>query len=236
MQNKIEWIFFDCMETLVDMTELPSPRDYAAWAYYGSGTEKLFGSFEEFYILYDKAKKDIDSSLEKCREYEFSRRLQLAAQYAAGNSLEENEYTKELLYSNYWKNYSERCYVRQDILETLPLLKKEYKLGVVSNFMVSGGIEELLEANGIMDYFDFVVTSIKEGWRKPHINIYDSALKLSGSGYEKILFVGDDYENDYSAPKTLGMSSVLLDRYCRYKETKRRIVDFYELMEMLKGL
>lgn len=236
MQNKIEWILFDCMETLVDMTELPLPRDYAAWAYYGSGTEKLFGSFEEFYILYDKAKKTIDSSLEKYHEYEFSRRLQLAAQYVSGNNLDENEQTRELLYSNYWKNYSDRCYVRQDILETLPSLKKEYRLGVVSNFMVSGGIEELLEANGIKDYFDFVVTSIREGWRKPHINIYDAALKLSGSGYEKILFVGDDYENDYSTPETLGMSSVLLDRYGRYKETKRRIADFYELRALLKGL
>lgn len=236
MCNRIDWIFFDCMETLVDMTELPTARDYAAWAYYGSGVEELFGSFEAFYELYDKAKKTIESALENDCEYEFSKRLQMAVQLAADKSFNEFEHAKQLLYNNYWKNYSTRCYVRKDVMETLPLLKKKFKLGVVSNFMVSGGIEELLKSSGIRDCFDFVVTSIREGWRKPHVNIYETALKLSGSSYDKIMFVGDDYVNDHAAPEKLGMTTALLDRSDRHKDIKGRISDFYELKNILEGM
>ena len=47
----VKYIFFDCMETLVDLHELPSSSDYARWAFQGSGVEGYWRDFEDFLIL-----------------------------------------------------------------------------------------------------------------------------------------------------------------------------------------
>ncbi len=46
--EKIEYLFFDCMETLVDMDNLPETKDYASWSYHGSGVEKYWDDFNHF--------------------------------------------------------------------------------------------------------------------------------------------------------------------------------------------
>jgi len=42
------FIFFDCMETLIDMYDLPGEREYALWAYDGSGVEIYWNNAEKF--------------------------------------------------------------------------------------------------------------------------------------------------------------------------------------------
>ena len=126
-------------------------------------------------------------------------------------------------------------YIREDVRLMLPLLKNHYKMGVVSNFMVTGGIEELLERFEISGYFEFVVTSVAERWRKPHRAIYQKALKLAGIYPKQAVFVGDDYINDYSAVESMGMNAILLDRHNKRPELKNRVENFYELLRVLTG-
>ena len=108
-------------------------------------------------------------------------------------------------------------------------------MGVVSNFRVMGGIEELLEMLDIRKYFSFVVTSISLGIRKPHLDIYNEAVKLSGTTADRIVFVGDDYINDYMTPAFIGMKAVFYDRYGRHPEADPRFDDFSELPRILSG-
>jgi putative hydrolase of the HAD superfamily len=95
--------------------------------------------------------------------------------------------------------------------------------------MVKDGIEELLERNDLLDYFKFVVTSVKEGWRKPCPLIYSTAVQKAGVKMENIIFIGDDYINDYLGPKNFGLKAVLLDRYNKYPQLTERVQDFYSL-------
>ncbi len=222
------------METLIDLYKLPTQKDYARWAYNGSGVESLWEDFDEFFRYYYLSKKELFEKLPEHTEYEMRDRLF----YLIRSSLPDlpvsiMETSADKLYNNYWSNYKAGCYVRDEVRCALGNLSSTYKMGVVSNFMIMGGIEELLKTLDITQYFSFVVTSVSEGRRKPHPDIYRKALELSGTSPENVLFVGDDYINDYTAPQSLGMKAVYLDRSDSRPELNNRIKDFNILGELL---
>jgi len=232
--NMFDYIFFDCMETLVDLKKLPALKDYAAWAYYGSGAEERWVDFDEFFRYYLLARQELSAKLPEYADYDmYTRFLHIVRLSMPDMPYEVMESTAADLYRNYWRNYKSGSFVRDDVLHALPQLMKRYKMGVVSNFMITGGIEEMLELHGIAGYFEFVVTSVAVGWIKPHPAIYKKALELANIAPEKVIFVGDDLMNDYTAPAEFGMLTVYLDRSGRHPELKRRVTDFKELEKML---
>ncbi|MCX7748024.1 MAG: HAD family hydrolase [Clostridia bacterium] len=224
-------ILFDCMETLVDLTELPTLREYALWTFEGSGSEHYWGSFDEFFEHYQFARDTLAAKLPEHKEYEIMERFELIAQIKLGKGNKSKiKEVSERLYDNYWKVYESKCYVKEDVKVSLSQLARNYKLGVVSNFMVKNGIEILLKQNGIFQNFDFVVTSVNEGWRKPHPHIYNTAVSKAGYPSNQILFVGDDYVCDYIGPGKVGLRSILLDRYHKYPEVAEKIKSFNDLL------
>lgn len=234
--DNFECILFDCMETLVDLHKLPAFRDYALWAYEGSGVEELWEDFDEFFRYYILAKQELSSRLPEHADYEMlGRFLHIVRVSLPDLPYEMMEATAEKLYRNYWRNYRAGSYVREDVRRVLGELSGSCRMGVVSNFMVMNGIEELLELHGIRNCFDFVITSVAEGWRKPHPAIYNKAIELSGAIPERILFVGDDFVNDYEMPLKIGMKPVFLDRYGRHPEAESRVNDFYGLRDRIRN-
>jgi len=222
------------METLVDLHVLPTSRDYAAWAFEGSGVEELWEDFDAFHRYYILSKKELASQLPEYADYEMKLRfLQLIKLSLSELGYGRMEATADRLRDNYWKKYKSVCYLRQDVRLALPKLGKLLSMGVVSNFMVMGGIQELLELTGIRNQFEFVVTSVEEGVIKPHPAIYGKALQLAGVKPEQVIFVGDDYINDYIKPAELGMYTICLDRYDKHAGLERRIRDFNELEELV---
>lgn len=229
-----KWLFFDCMETLVDLTQLPQLKDYAMWAFGGSSVENLWSGFDSFFEHYIAARQSIAQEISKDSEYEMLERMKrISALRLVDKPDAVIENTAHVLYANYWKNYKAKCYVKKEVKNTLDILSKNFKLAVVSNFMVMNGIEELLIENKIFDYFDFIVTSIKTGWRKPNINIYNEAINKSGVRIEDIIFIGDDYVNDYITPREIGMRAILLDREQKHPEITERVDSFEGLKGML---
>lgn len=234
IMGNIKYVLFDCMETLVDMTELPSLREYAFWAFEGSGNEHFWESFHEFYESYSEVREQTTRNHAQYREFTMSHRFEQIARRKLGNGCDpEVNKAVQRFDSTYWSNYKSRCYVQEDIKAVLPVLAKSYRLGVISNFMIPDGIEELLEFTGIQGYFDFVITSVKEGWRKPHPILFKTAIQRSGVSPEEIIFVGDDIECDYYGARRVGINSCLLDRYRRYPEVDHRIESFNELIDIL---
>jgi putative hydrolase of the HAD superfamily len=229
----IKYIFFDCMETLIDMEELPNSKDYAIWSFEGSGWESYWGTFEEYFRDYENAREAIKRSLPEHKEYNLIERFWRIALLKFPNKTGvEIENITQLLFKNYWHNYKSRCYIKKDVKDTLSYLKVKYKLGVVSNFMVSGGIEELLHEHNISDYFDFIITSINIGWRKPHFEIYNRAILESQVSLDQIIFIGDDYLCDYEGAGRAGLKSILLDREKNISFTCEKINKLVELVTM----
>lgn len=98
------------------------------------------------------------------------------------------------------------------LVEVLDELAADYQLGVVSNTHYQGLVPGQLEALGISDYFESVVTSVDHGRPKPHESIYYSALSALGAAPNQTIFVGDSYEADYLGPRSVGMHALLISR------------------------
>ena len=231
----IKYILFDCMETLVDLRVLPEPRDYAHWGFNGSGVEHLWSNFDEYFNHYERARRMLICERPMHKEESVEDRFEIICRLNPRINHDETKCNKvvRLLSSNYNTNYYAQCFVKEDVRDALPVIEERFRLGVVSNFKVLGGIESILEQQGLAPFFDFIVTSISVGWRKPHRAIYEAAIREAGIHPRDILFFGDDYENDLVGPKTMGMHALLLDRYDKHPDEAHRVRNFGALEQRL---
>ena len=231
--KKPDFILFDCMETLIDVVEKPDLRLYAKWCYDGCGHETLWENFDGFLEDYRETRDAMKAAVERNRELDYLDILRSIFRKKFPSNQQADQAARQTL-QNYWQNYRKNCYVDDGVKTTLKELSCKYPLGVVSNFMVDGGIEELLEIHGLIQCFRFVITSVREGWKKPHSRIHDAAAALSRVPADKTLFVGDDYECDYIGPRQYGFHPVLLDKQNRYPNVQERISAVPDLLKMLE--
>lgn len=84
------------------------------------------------------------------------------------------------------------------------------KLGVVSNF--DRRLEEILRVCGLLSHFSFLITSEEAGTAKPSPVIFDLALQKCGVSAACVAHIGDHYEKDYLASRSVGIHGFLLDR------------------------
>lgn len=82
------------------------------------------------------------------------------------------------------------------------------KMAVISNF--DRRLEDILRNFDLDRHFDFVLTSEDAGCAKPDLGIFRKALSLAGVSPQHSAHIGDDYNNDYRAPRQMGMFSFLL--------------------------
>jgi putative hydrolase of the HAD superfamily len=57
-----------------------------------------------------------------------------------------------------------------------------------------------------------VLVSSQVGWRKPHPQFFQAILATVGTDPQRVLYVGDDLENDVAGPRSVGMPAVQLIR------------------------
>lgn len=213
MNPQIGFLLFDCMETIVDMKQLPTRQDYALWAYEGSGYEFLWDGFGEFLQLYEEVTEELGRLRPELGEFTLQERFALILDRTcsvAGDGGEKKQAGSGLMHS-YWRRYSSECYISGENREALRELAARYPMGIVSNFKVAGGVEELIERLGLGEHFQFIVNSASFGWRKPHPSIYRHALDLAGVRGNQAVFIGDDVEGDCCGPQQAGMRTVLYD-------------------------
>jgi len=223
------------METLVDLDPTPGSADYARWTYEGSGFEEAWSGIDEFTAAFEAAGSAVEGSSPDHREHDFSDRLYLVCR--------DNPRLRELgaaprsaaerLTRNFIRAYRTRTFVPSDVHRAVPRLADRFNLGIVSNFKVRRGIEEILEEHALKVFFKMILTSIVFGLRKPHPDVYRAAIRRCACAPGKILFVGDDPNSDYRAPRKAGMHAVLLDRRGSRPPGIECVRDFDELVRRL---
>lgn len=230
-----KWLFFDCMETLVDFDPIPGPADYAAWAFNGSGVEEFWSGLNQFHSFYLEASHHLSKSNENYAEWSMLERFRSICNITLRIAPHQIESVARQLELNFFQTYRSKCFVHDDVKKVLPELSKHYRLGVVSNFKIENGIREILTQFELIDYFEWILTSFEVGWRKPNQIIYNNALKLAGVKPEEVLFIGDDMENDVEASKKMGMNAILLDRNSSLHNSKEftKISSFLELQTII---
>jgi len=116
-----------------------------------------------------------------------------------------------------WEHFSTpgswRCF--PDVAPALRALAAEgLTLCIGSNFdgRLRGVVQGLPE---LADCLDSLVISSEVGFRKPHPSFYHAACARMGLAPERVLWVGDDQENDVRGAMRAGLSGMLLDRASR---------------------
>lgn len=88
------------------------------------------------------------------------------------------------------------------------ILKKEYKLAIVSNFY--GNLEKICLNIGFDKYIDVIIDSEITGIEKPHLEIFSLALQKLEVKPENAFVIGDSYERDIVPSKILGCKTIWL--------------------------
>ncbi len=116
----------------------------------------------------------------------------------------------------------------------LAALRRDHRLAVVSNTHDDLLVPGHLDAMGVRDLMDAVVLSIEVGWRKPHPEIYATALRGLGIGPADAVFVGDTYRADFQGPERVGIRAYLIDPGGRAPvPPDRRLGSVFELPDRL---
>ncbi len=93
-----------------------------------------------------------------------------------------------------------------DVLEWLR--DEKYLLGVLSNMGSHDIVYKLLERDGLLDYFDVVVSSQMLGWKKPDEKVFWYLIRVFGVEPEEIVFIGDDPVADILGAKKAGLIAI----------------------------
>lgn len=95
----------------------------------------------------------------------------------------------------------------EDVMEALK--EKEIPAGIVSNSAFSGSVlRKELEKQGLIDNFQFVMSSADYGFRKPHPVIFLTAASKLNLHPREIWFVGDSIRDDIVGSLGVGMVPV----------------------------
>jgi len=227
----IRFIYFDCMDTLVQM-DIPSMEVYADWAREAAAPLGVFEdrvSFRKEWKLH-RIRQESQGGLREGTILGRIRDLlrEESDRLGLGLGAARIESASAGIHERYWASYRSSAYVLPEVAETLERLSSGsgIPLGVLSNFMVAGGIPCLLADHGLGGFFQTVVVSCDHGWRKPSPAIFEVAIRKAGVRPEEILFVGDDLTADYRGAEAAGMNPLLYDPGRLHPAIERRIESF----------
>jgi len=107
----------------------------------------------------------------------------------------------------------ENWYLEEDAILTLEtLLRRGYRLGMISNTSDDTNVQKLVDRWGLRPYFEFIVTSAECGIRKPDKRIFRLALDHFKVSPEHAAMVGDTLEADILGANRMGMYSIWITR------------------------
>ena len=126
--------------------------------------------------------------------------------------------------------------------EAIKSLSEKYKLGVISDAIFSPGrsLRQLLEGEGLLQYFSTFVFSDEVGCSKPAECVFNAAKEGLGVEFNEIIHIGDREHNDILGPEKMGMKSILclaaLDRGSDPKRADAFFNNYKELPNIVDNL
>ena len=98
-----------------------------------------------------------------------------------------------------------------DVVETLSSLRSRgFPVIMISNWQ--RGLRHLVKELGLDPHFDHVVGSADFGVAKPDPRIFSKACEFIGVNPDRVLHIGDTFEDDYIGGAAAGLRTLLLDR------------------------
>jgi len=115
------------------------------------------------------------------------------------------------------------------------LRQHKIQLAVISNDDDPAEQPKLISELGLIGYFAFEISSSAYGYEKPHPKIFLATLSKLDLRADEVIFIGDDFHNDYWGAEQVGMYSLLFDPARLYVNVKniRRIERLEEVFGYL---
>lgn len=110
----------------------------------------------------------------------------------------------------YFRPYVEKVHVPSYVRPVLSDIRRNCRIGLVTNFTYAPAVRNILEKNNLTQLFDSIVISDDLGWRKPHPKIFQRFLSDVSAQPPDAFFVGDDPRYDIEGAETVGISTILL--------------------------
>lgn len=125
--------------------------------------------------------------------------------------------------SVFFKDYVDSLTLRQGAKKLIKKASEQCKLGLISNFTHAPVVYSSLSQMGIGKFFNAIVVSEDNGYRKPSEHIFNEALdKLQVKACEAV-YVGDSPVEDIKGAKEVGLRAVFVES------------QFYKLSDLLKS-
>jgi HAD superfamily hydrolase (TIGR01509 family) len=100
-----------------------------------------------------------------------------------------------------------------DALPTLQLLRERgFHTGLISNAADDDNTQALVDKGMFRPHLEYIISSAAFGMRKPHPDIFRSALEYFGASPGEAVMVGDNFEADILGAHGVGMQSIWITR------------------------
>lgn len=207
-----QYIVFDCYQTLIYKKNLEKiVQDFSRdilkkiipLAYIKYGYETIYDRYkfrhprletpkqrENFYLGYNKELFEI-----------------MGFSVSSDQALELSQLLKKAV----WVRYSDTL-VALDDMKT-----REIPMGLLTNWTKT--LDQVLKDVKLTPYFDFVHSSHTLKIEKPNPKVFVKALKNIIKKFNKVYYVGDDYELDVVPARYAGLIPILIDRDNRYPDS-----------------
>jgi YjjG family noncanonical pyrimidine nucleotidase len=119
-------------------------------------------------------------------------------------------------------------------VETLQYLFERYPMTVVTN-----GFEEIqhvkLTAGNLHQYFQYIVTAQKAGYKKPSREIFEYAMKANGVKPDEVIMIGDNLVTDIGGAHNAAIDTVFFnpEKIVHQVQVKYEITSLAELRKIL---
>ncbi len=126
--------------------------------------------------------------------------------------------------------------------EVLEELSKNYKIGVISDAIVSPGsvLRELLKGENLLQYFEHFVFSDEIGNSKPMPIVFESAFKKFDIEPHELVHIGDREHNDILGPIAVGAHALLctaaIDRDSKNTKADGIFSNYKDLPLLIKSI
>jgi HAD superfamily hydrolase (TIGR01509 family) len=106
------------------------------------------------------------------------------------------------------ESFVRHVHVDPEVGAAITLLAGRCRLGVLSNYLLSAPIHDVLARDGIHACFEKVVVSQEVGFAKPHPRCFEAILDAMEPRSADTVYVGDDFNADVLGATRAGLSCV----------------------------
>jgi putative hydrolase of the HAD superfamily len=203
----IRAIGFDLFNTLI--TVEPQTLQEANARLFSSLRENGFQLEEEaFRKAHRQAAMD---HLAECRKdgKETHNRFWISEALAAqGYQVPPEDWRIAVAVDGYFSAFLDYCRLIPGTLSMLETVKRDYRLGLLTNFTHGPAARNILAQVGITPFFSTILISGELGYRKPHPSVFIKLIDQLGVQTHQMLYVGDDPEPDITGARAAGIQPV----------------------------